>query len=580
MERTQLRGKSKIVLRVIVCVLFFIDSFLAIPSYALDGNEQLATDNDSSIYENAYIQVDETVESRNCDMLLSFDAFVDGFSSFDGTMEQYVEYATQKAIQMSKEEEHGIDILSSVMPTNIEGNNPFTQEAFPPNAAEQIDYSAAERAYNHLISDYPYLEGDFEAFVSSYLSSGFDSIDSYVSEVERSQPANAQTTSILDKWYENTNTTLPQAASYSQYGLLKTVKKGDLIYEDGFKYAFTGHISTVEGIFYSSQYHQFYIRVIEAIGTGVVRSVLDDTRANDFNSHVLRVHSANGFTVTDKKINAAVKFCQTQVGKKYKLDIFAHPDHSAIEESWYCSELAWASYYNQGINLDTTSGAYINEIVGATPLDIYNSVFTFELDYTANTISFSDVPSSFWAYNSIKYVAKNGLMTGTSLGLFSPSQKLNRGMFVTVLYRIAATPTIYGSQSFSDVPQNEYFSIPVAWATSNAITNGTTSNTFSPSSFITREQLVTMLYRFAKKNQFDITIGSVNLSYYSDASTISGYAITPMKWALSKGIVHGTTPSTLSPGAYCTRAEAATFFKNFINYVSKDFKYPYPATSS
>lgn len=550
-----------------LCSIFLGISFLVIPGFAYDAEHEDTVICESEL-EQAYIKLVEAVESRGEEVLLSYDSFVDNYSG--GDLDQYTYSSIQDAIEMAKMEPESIE------PTKDNNLELTVPTAIPSKIAELTKQPDIENAYNYLKNKYPYLEGSLTEFTYSYSASGAKSIDAFISEIEEAQPKDMLVRSVLDKWYENTGTTLPQRADYSQNGLLKTAKKGDLVYENGLKYSFTGHISTVEGIFYSSTYKQFYIRVIEAISKGVKRSVLDDTRAKEFKSHILRPCSANGYTITERIINNAVKFCQNQVGKKYGLDIFAHPDHSPSEDSWYCSELAWASYYNQGIDLDTTSGAYINEAVGVTPLDIFNSVFTYEIDYTNSSVSFSDVPPTHWAASSITYVAKNGLMSGTGNGKFSPSIKLNRGMFVTVLYRVAATPTVFGSHSFLDVPSSAYYSIPVAWATNNGIVNGTSATTFAPTQYITREQLVTMLYRFAKINGLNTSTGSVNLSNYADAGSISGFAVIPMKWAISKGIIKGTSSSTLSPKSTCSRAEAAVFVKRFMSIVTNDLTYPDP----
>jgi len=177
------------------------------------------------------------------------------------------------------------------------------------------------------------------------------------------QPMSSSSSSGDPAWYYNTGTTLPQAANYGTYNLLNTVKKGDIIYEANGGYGITGHIAIVEGIYWSSTQQQYYIRVIEAISDGVVRSVLDDTRIDDRAGSVYRVPAA-----TSTNIYYAVNFCIGELGSSYSLD-FAK-DTSSSETNWYCSELVWAGYYNQGINIETTN--FFNE-PGVTPRDIINS---------------------------------------------------------------------------------------------------------------------------------------------------------------------------------------------------------------
>ncbi len=163
-------------------------------------------------------------------------------------------------------------------------------------------------------------------------------------------------------YYYNTGTSCPSKATYSKYNLLDTVKKGDIIYEAAGFFYIAGHIAVVEGV-YTRPGGGKYIRVIEAIDNGVVRSILDDTRIDERDGHVLRVKNAST-TV----INNAVSFCVGELGSSYSLD-FAH-DTSSSETDWYCSELAWAAYKNQGIDIETTG--WLNE-PGITPRDIYRS---------------------------------------------------------------------------------------------------------------------------------------------------------------------------------------------------------------
>jgi hypothetical protein len=220
------------------------------------------------------------------------------------------------------------------------------------------------------------LDMSFETFIQEYENGNYANVDEYVDVYHDilNVPHNtsiAPYSSGSDKWYYNTGTSLPQEADYSEYRLLDVVKKGDVIFEANGGFGITGHIAIVEGIYYSSTYNQSYIRIVEAIDKGVVRSVLDDERIDDKDVTILRVSSAS-----NSQINSAVSFCTGQLGKSYKLDLAK--DTSASESDWYCSELVWAAYYNQGIDIETSSG--INE-PGVTPRDIRNSNKTSVVSY-------------------------------------------------------------------------------------------------------------------------------------------------------------------------------------------------------
>ncbi len=239
------------------------------------------------------------------------------------------------------------------------------------NSEAVISEEKLEKAYENVIN-YAYanaipLDLSLDTFLEEFKASKTLDIaeyeNTYYSILTTRQPAILPNSSGGSKWYYNTGTTLPHSANYSKYKLLDSVKKGDIIYESKGGFGITGHTAIVEGKYYSSTYQQYYIRVVEAITDGVVRSVLDDTRVDEKDTVVLRVKGA-----TDSIIANAVNFCAGQLGKGYMIDF--QKDTSASEPDWYCSELNWAGYYNQGIDIETT-GLY-NE-PGITPRDINNS---------------------------------------------------------------------------------------------------------------------------------------------------------------------------------------------------------------
>lgn len=175
-------------------------------------------------------------------------------------------------------------------------------------------------------------------------------------------------------YYYNTGYSCPSKATYSKYNLLDVVKKGDVIYEANGGFGITGHIAIVDGIYTRSDGSK-YIRLIEAISNdygGVTRSILDDTRVDEKAVTILRVNGA-----TSDIIDNAVKFCRTEVGSSYNLDLAK--DTSSDETDWYCSELVWAAYKSQGIDIEV--GGLHGE-PGITPHDIVNSSKTYTVSYS------------------------------------------------------------------------------------------------------------------------------------------------------------------------------------------------------
>lgn len=173
------------------------------------------------------------------------------------------------------------------------------------------------------------------------------------------------------QYYYKTGLSCPKEATYSKYKLLERVRKGDIIYEALGAGGIAGHTAIVEGI-YDRGDGTKYIRLIEAIGDGgVCRGILDDKRADAKAAYVLRVKGAD-----QGMINRAVSFCEAQLGKPYRLD-FKH-DFDRHEAHWYCSEIVWAAYFLQGINIETTGS--LNE-QGITPRDIYRCDLTVTIPH-------------------------------------------------------------------------------------------------------------------------------------------------------------------------------------------------------
>lgn len=182
------------------------------------------------------------------------------------------------------------------------------------------------------------------------------------------------------------------------------------------------------------------------------------------------------------------------------------------------------------------------------------------------TLPFTDV-DGHWALDAITYVYENGMMNGTSPTTFSPESQLTRGMIVTILYRLEDEPAVSDS-TFSDVDGDMYYADPIAWAADNGIVTGFPDGTFGPETSITREQLATILYRYADYLDCDMT-PAADLSGYTDAGTISAYAQQAMAWANAEGLITGVTETTLKPTGTATRAQVATILMRFCENVIK-----------
>ena len=174
------------------------------------------------------------------------------------------------------------------------------------------------------------------------------------------------------------------------------------------------------------------------------------------------------------------------------------------------------------------------------------------------TADYTDVAADAWYADAVAYVSAQGLMTGTGSGAFSPDTTMSRAMLVTVLYRLSGSPAVSQAGSFTDVAEDAWYADAVAWASEQGVVNGTSATTFSPDDSVTREQMAALLYRYAGAPE---TAG--DLSAYTDAGSISAYAVDAMGWCVQNGILNGTGGGKLSPAASATRAEVAAVLQRY-----------------
>ena len=180
-----------------------------------------------------------------------------------------------------------------------------------------------------------------------------------------------------------------------------------------------------------------------------------------------------------------------------------------------------------------------------------NATFVKEVE----TSPFSDVSTSAYYYEAVKWAQEKGITGGIGNGLFGPNQPCTRAQIVTFLWRAAGSPVVNYAMNMSDVPEGSYYAEAVRWALSEGITTGTTENTFSPDSECTRAQAVAFLFRYAASEA--VTLQEL-VSGFSDADSVPGYALPAMNWALAEEIVQGNG-SKLMPNDSCTRAQIVTF---------------------
>ena len=168
--------------------------------------------------------------------------------------------------------------------------------------------------------------------------------------------------------------------------------------------------------------------------------------------------------------------------------------------------------------------------------------------------TFSDVKTSDWFYDDVRYVCENGLMNGTGSGTFSPKATTTRGMIVTILARMEGVDTTKGAA---------WYAAGREWAMKNGISDGT-----NMVGEVTREQLAAILYRYAKLKGYD-TSKSNKLDSFKDADKVSSWAVEAMQWANAEGLINGKGNSMLDPQGKATRAETAAILMRFMENIAK-----------
>ena len=175
----------------------------------------------------------------------------------------------------------------------------------------------------------------------------------------------------------------------------------------------------------------------------------------------------------------------------------------------------------------------------------------------ANQQRFEDVASNAYCYDAVNWAVERNIASGTGKYTFSPDRICTRADFVTFLWRAAGKPVVNYAMNFSDVKESSYYAEAVRWAASLGIVTGLSKNTFGAANAVTREQAVTMLWRFAKQQGFDTTQGGMAIREFDDYDSLSEYAREAMAWAVNAGILKGSG-NRLMPDADCTRAQLVT----------------------
>ena len=178
----------------------------------------------------------------------------------------------------------------------------------------------------------------------------------------------------------------------------------------------------------------------------------------------------------------------------------------------------------------------------------------------------------YWAHEGIDYCVRNRLMSGVGAGAFSPDTACTRAQIVKILYNRSGNQADYSYYylPFTDVAPGAWYYNAVAWAYCNDVTSGTSATTFTPNAAITRQQLVTFLYRYTVKYAPEFTGNAAPISAFPDAGSVANWAYAAMSWAVGNGLIKGNAHNGLDyldPNGSATRAQTATIIMRYCQLI-------------
>ncbi len=268
----------------------------------------------------------------------------------------------------------------------------------------------------------------------------------------------------------------------------------------------------------------------------------------------------------------------TVCGDSYVADYTLPVDHEFVEvvieptctEAGYTIYMCECGYEEIGDVVDPVGHDYEEVVIEPTCEDYGYTMYvcavcgdSFVSEYTAPVCpaeKFSDVDTKQWYHEGVCYVIRNGLMNGKSETVFAPNANLTRAELVTVLYRMAGSPSVEDLEHpFADVADDTWYTDAVIWAYNAEVVKGISETAFAPNANITREQIATILYRYAGAE----VVEEDSLKGFTDAGKVSAWAVDAMNWAVSVGLINGVAEGELAPQGNATRAQIATILMRY-----------------
>ncbi len=265
----------------------------------------------------------------------------------------------------------------------------------------------------------------------------------------------------------------------------------------------------------------------------------------------------------EKGTGKTLKFALPMDEKLYRYDV----DDEELIGQVYHYDIDMEDTWDKGASSGLV-GAYVS-IVNDKGEQQSNEVIylrnPLEKNDICNNCGFIDVDENAWYSDAVEYVFENGIMKGVGDERFNPDGTTTRGMIVTILHRLEGEPAVRSGNPFSDVENGMWYTNAIIWAAEEGIVEGYGNGKFGPMDKITREQLATMLHRYAKYKGYDMSVGEdTNILSYSDFEDISKWAVESIQWACGAGLIKGRTESTIAPQGKANRAETATIIMRFL----------------
>ena len=235
-------------------------------------------------------------------------------------------------------------------------------------------------------------------------------------------------------------------------------------------------------------------------------------------------------------------------------------------DTYYAFKTASVNY-DLGVPMDEVVMEYVTEEL--------DGVVTAE-DYGASEgritikkgLPFTDVAADAAYYDDVLYVYENNIFNGFTSTIFGPDSTMTRGQMVTVLWRMNGSPEPEKDCPFTDVAAASPYRKAIAWAVENGLSNGYTETTFAPGQAISRQQFLTILYRYAQFKEYDVSVGEdTNILSYTDVESVSTYAVPAMQWACGAGVAYGID-GKLMPTSPAPRYQVAEFLASFCQNVA------------